>query len=83
MFGSTNNKKPVKFPMVAILKSKKTLLRLEIFRMIRSSKFQFSAIEFVKVIWNKPFFPLKALNPGLKLLEMTIPTNDRDLSLGK
>ena len=37
---------------------------------ILSAKFQFSVIQFVKVISNKPFFPLKALNPGLKLLEM-------------
>ena len=32
-----------------------------------STKFQFSVIQFVKVISNKPFFLLKALNPGLKL----------------
>ena len=32
-----------------------------------SAKYQFSAIQFVKVISNKPFFLLKALNPGLKL----------------
>ena len=35
-----------------------------------SAKFQFSVIQFVKVIPNKPFFLLKALNPGLKLLEI-------------
>ena len=34
-----------------------------------SAKFQFSVIQFVKVISNKPFFLVKALNPGLKLLE--------------
>ena len=34
-----------------------------------SAKFQFSVIQFVKVISHKPFFLLKALNPGLKLLE--------------
>ena len=32
-----------------------------------SAKFQFGVIQFVKVILNKPFFLLKALNPGLKL----------------
>ena len=36
-----------------------------------SAKFQFSVIQFVKVISNKPFFLVKALNPGLKLLEKT------------
>ena len=35
-----------------------------------SAKFQFSAIDFVKVISNKPFFLLEALDPGLKLLEL-------------
>ena len=35
-----------------------------------SAKFQFSAIDFVKVISNKPFFLLKALDPDLKLLEI-------------
>ena len=34
------------------------------------AKFQFSVIQFVKVISNKPFFLVKALNPGLKLLEL-------------
>ena len=34
-----------------------------------SAEFQFSVIQFVKVISNKPFSLLKALNPGLKLLE--------------
>ena len=37
-----------------------------------SAKFQFSVIQFVKVISNKPFFLLKALNPGLKLLEVVV-----------
>ena len=36
-----------------------------------SAKFQFIAIEFVKLISNKPFFLLKDLNPGLKLLEFS------------
>ena len=36
-----------------------------------SAKFQFSVIRFVKVMSNKPFFLLKAVNPGLKLLEQT------------
>ena len=34
-----------------------------------SAKFQFSIVQFVKAISNKPFFPLKAVNPGVKLLE--------------
>ena len=34
-----------------------------------SAKFQFSVIQFVKVISNKPFSLLKALKPGLKSLE--------------
>ena len=34
-----------------------------------SSKFLFSAMEFVKVIKNKPVFLLKALDPCLELLE--------------
>ena len=34
-----------------------------------SANFQFIVIQFVKVISNKPFFLLKTLNPGLKLLE--------------
>ena len=34
-----------------------------------SAKFQLSVIQFVKVISNKPLILLKALNPGLKLLE--------------
>ena len=34
-----------------------------------SAKFPLSAIEFVKVISNKPFFLLKSVYPGLKLLE--------------
>ena len=37
-----------------------------------SAKFQFSVIQFVEVISNKPFFLAKALNPGLKLLEYCI-----------
>ena len=39
-----------------------------------SAKFQFSAIENFNIISNKPFFLLKALNPGLKLLEHKILT---------
>ena len=31
-----------------------------------SAEFQFSVIQFVKAISNKPFFLLEALNPGLK-----------------
>ena len=37
-----------------------------------SAKFQFSVIQFIKVFSNKPFFLVKALNPGLKLLENSI-----------
>ena len=37
-----------------------------------SAKFQFSVIQFVKVISNKLFFLIKALNPGLKLLEIIL-----------
>ena len=33
-----------------------------------SAKFQFSVVQFVKVISNKPFFPLKALNPVTQAL---------------
>ena len=38
-------------------------------KIFSSAKFQFNVIQFVKVISNKPFFLLKALNPGLKLLD--------------
>ena len=31
-----------------------------------SAEFQFTVIQFVKAISNKPFFLLEALNPGLK-----------------
>ena len=37
-----------------------------------SAKFQLDVIQFVKVILNKPFFLLKALNPGLKVLEYNL-----------
>ena len=39
-----------------------------------SAKFQFSVIQFVKVISDKPFCLLKALNPGLKLLQVRFIT---------
>ena len=41
-----------------------------------SAKFQFIVFQFVKVISNEPFFPLKALNPGVKLLENSLAAGD-------
>ena len=46
-----------------------------------SAKFQFSVIQFVKVMLNKPFFPLKALNPGLKLLEFKGTFNFKEVGV--
>ena len=37
-----------------------------------STKFHLDIMQFIKVILNKPFFLLKALNPGLKLLKIIL-----------